>query len=71
MPERIYRVTPKAEGAEPKESRLVRAGSQAQALRHVAAETLAVSLASQQDLVELLGAGVKVDDAKAEEAGES
>ena len=40
---------------------LVRAPNAAQALRHVAAGTLNVGVASQDDLVELVEAGVKVE----------
>jgi len=42
-------------------TRLVRAPNAAQALRHVAAHTLQVAVASQDDLVELIEAGVKVE----------
>jgi len=42
-------------------ARLVRAIHPAQALRHVAEDTLAVAVASQNDLVRLLGAGVRVE----------
>lgn len=41
--------------------RLVRAPNAAQALRHVAADTLAVEVASQDELVLLVGRGVKVE----------
>lgn len=64
---RIYIVSPTvplASGSD--QRRLVRAGNSAQALRHVVEHTLQVSLASQADLVELVGAGVKVEDLKAE-----
>ena len=44
-------------------TRLVRAPNAAQALRHVAADTLHVAVASQDDLVELVEAGVKVESA--------
>ena len=62
--QRIYRVanaharTP--DGAE-LPSRLVRAPNPAQALRHVAADTLAVAVATQDDLVRLVAAGVQVE----------
>lgn len=53
MSTRIYIVRPKnGEG----KSRLVRASSQAQALRHVVEDTLIVELASQDDLVRVLTA---------------
>lgn len=42
-------------------ARLVRAPNASQALRHVAADTLAVAVASQDDLVRLIAAGVKVE----------
>lgn len=59
--DRIYVVSPKAaEGAEKPARRLVRAPNQAQALRHVAKD-LQVTVASQDDLVELVAAGVKVE----------
>lgn len=55
-------------------TRLVRASNAAQAVRHVAADTLHVAVASQDDLVELLEAGVRVeqsgrDEQAAEQAG--
>jgi hypothetical protein len=49
-------------GAPMSDTRLVRASNASQAMRHVAAGTLAVSLAEQDDLVELVSAGVKVED---------
>lgn len=63
-PSRIYMVA-NAQGRSPDgselPSRLVRAPNAAQALRHVAADTLAVAVASQDDLVRLTLAGVKVE----------
>jgi len=56
---RIYVVRPKKAGDAP---RLVSAASQGAALRHVAASTLTVAVATQHDLVELLDKGVKVED---------
>lgn len=41
--------------------RLVRAPNAAQALRHVAADTLSCEVATQDDLVALVGRGVKVE----------
>lgn len=41
--------------------RLVRAPNAAQAVRHVAADTLSASVASQDDLVLLIGRGIKVE----------
>lgn len=46
---------------------LVRASNQAQAIRHVARNRLSVSVASQDDLVEQLALGVKVEDAGADD----
>lgn len=42
-------------------SRLVRAIHPAQALRHVAEDTLSVTVATQDDLVRLVAAGVQVE----------
>ena len=44
-------------------ARLVRAANASQALRHVARDTLAVAVASQDNLVALIAAGVKVETA--------
>lgn len=44
-------------------SQLVRAGTPAQALRHVARNVMRVQVASQADLVELIADGVKVEEA--------
>lgn len=46
-------------------ARLVRAPNASQALRHVAADTLAVAVASQDDLIRLIAAGVKVEEKSA------
>lgn len=56
-------------GADP---RLVRATNQAQALRYVVDKTLSVDLASQDDLVRLLGKDVSVEAVNTEDerAGE-
>lgn len=43
-------------------ARLVRAPNAAQALRHVASQTLEVEVASQQTLVDLVAAGTIVED---------
>lgn len=61
---RIYHVRPKLPGDG---ARLVRATNAAQALRHVVTDTLTVELASQEDLVRLLGAGIKVEAVNAED----
>ncbi|MEY2655983.1 MAG: hypothetical protein RLZZ524_3011 [Pseudomonadota bacterium] len=61
---RIYAVSLTAITDEPGVvSRLVRAGNASQALRHVARDTLTVKVASQDDLVANLSAGVKVETA--------
>jgi hypothetical protein len=62
---RIYAVSPKVT-TEASAPRLIRAGNQSQALRHVAKDTLNVTVASQDDLVAGLTKGVKVEDAAAE-----
>ena len=59
---RIYRVINTETAAE----RLVRAQSQAQAIRHVVKETYRAAVAGQETIVELLTSGVKVQDAGAE-----
>jgi hypothetical protein len=65
---RIYVVAPKiAEAGKPAPRRLVRATHPANALRHVAEAQFAVAVASQDDLVALLGEGVKVEDIAAEQ----
>ena len=48
--------------------RLVRASSQAQAIRHVAEGLITADIAGQEALVKLLGNGVKVEDAGEETA---
>jgi hypothetical protein len=55
MSERIYAVYHGAQG------KLVRARNRAQALSHVAQATFNVRVASQDELVTLLGQGVKVE----------
>lgn len=64
---RIYAVSPKTTTKEAAAPRLIRADTQAQALRHVAKDTLNVTVASQNDLIAGLTKGVKIEDA----AGES
>lgn len=59
MTHRIYVVTHRTDGSQ----RLVRATSNAAAIRHVAADTLGSALAAQDTLVELLQSGVKVEEA--------
>lgn len=71
-PTRIYVIAPKVivgDDIQP-HRRLVRAPNSAQALRHVADEFV-VALASQDDLVTLTAAGVKVEDAKPEPKGDA
>ena len=46
------------------ESRLVRATVRSQALSHVAATMLKISVASQDELVNALESGIKVESAK-------
>lgn len=55
---RIYYVT-----AEDGESRLVRASSPAQAIRHVARDRYRVSVAAQETIVEMVSAGDPVETA--------
>lgn len=64
---RIYIVAPKVAEGEKVVRRLVRATHPSHALRHVAADQLHVTVASQDDLVELLGRGVAVETIKAEQ----
>ena len=44
---------------------LVRAASQAQAIRHIVTPRFTCEVAEQEQLVDLVGAGVKVQDASA------
>jgi len=60
---RIYVVSVK----ESQKKQLVRAESKAGALRHVAEKTMGAEVASQDDLVEMIGSGLKVEDAGKEE----
>ena len=57
MSDRIYIVK------QDKKERLVRAVSATAAIRHVAAPMFEARVASQQDLVNLVGQGVKVEEA--------
>jgi hypothetical protein len=61
---KIYVVTAVGNG-DGRRKRLVRAANATQAWRRVAEEMISVDLASQDDLVELAGSGVKVEDATA------
>lgn len=47
--------------------RLVRAGNQSQALRHVAKQFMETRVATQDDIVAAVTAGAKVEDASAED----
>lgn len=58
MSTRIYIVSHKQNGIK----RLVLAGSQAQAVRHVAASTYEVSVASALDVAHYMKAGITVED---------
>lgn len=49
------------------ETRLVRATVRSQALSHVANSMLNIRVASQEDLVEAIGKGLSVENAKAPE----
>lgn len=60
---RTYIVTPVDPSMEP---RLVEATSQAQALRHVALDTLGVKVAGGMEVARLMSAGAKLEKAKAE-----
>lgn len=57
--QRIYLVT-QPDGT----PRLVRASVRSQALSHVASSLLGIHVATQDDLVDLLGSGVKVESAR-------
>lgn len=59
---RIYKV----EGPTPEQTRLVRAATPAQAIRHAVRSDYAATVAAQEDLVELLGRGVTVETAGAD-----
>lgn len=63
MATRIYLVTNKANDSQ----RLVRAANQAQAVRHVARDTISTAVAAQETLVEMLTAGYRVEDARADQ----
>lgn len=66
MATRIYTISRKKSPAEAPTNtlpRLVRATSQAAAMRHVAAADYDIGVASQDELVDAMGAGVQVEDA--------
>lgn len=60
---RIYLVKPVADGS----PRLVRATHPANALRHVADSAYSVTVATQDDLVSFIAAGVKVEQISGEQ----
>lgn len=63
---RIYVVTQKVDGSAKNDTQhLVRASSQAQAIRHVVGEQFTAEVADQDALVALVGSGKKVADATA------
>lgn len=65
MTQRIYAVRDnRPEGR----TRLVRATHPAHAVKHVAESAFSVAIASQDDLVKLLGMGVEVENLKQEQA---
>jgi hypothetical protein len=64
---RIYRIS-EINSPAGKLCALVRAGTQAQAIRHVVRNRFSADVATQDDLVGLLSAGVKVEDAGKEDA---
>lgn len=66
---RVYIVTPKRADSEqePVHRRLVRATHPSHALRHVAADEYNVAVASQDDLIALIGDGVQVETIAAEQ----
>lgn len=61
MSTRIYLVT----DVETNKNRLIRAGNQAQAIRHVAQTRFDIEVAGQDDLVSLLTSGIPVEMAGA------
>jgi len=62
MSSRIYIVSDTSN--DPVTHRLIRAATQAQARNHAARAQFKVDVAGQQSLVDLLAAGVKVEDAQ-------
>ncbi|WP_129448152.1 hypothetical protein [Methylibium sp. Pch-M] len=65
---RVYIVSTKFSEGQPVVRRLVRASHPSHALRHVAADQLQVTVASQDDLIDLLGRGVAVETVRHEQA---
>lgn len=66
MSTRIYVVSSKSNIASDRGNRLVRASNPSQALRHVAEGLFDVEVASQDQLVDLAGKGIKVENAGAD-----
>lgn len=66
MATRIYLVA-KAAGTGDEQGHLVRAATQAQAVRHVVRNTYQAEVATQEQLVDLMTAGAKVEDAGEEQ----
>ena len=62
---RIYHVDVLSDPAFPVQ-RLVRASSPAQAVRHVAGKMISADVATQEEIVDLVTKGVKVEDARPE-----
>jgi hypothetical protein len=62
-PTRVYLISPRTVAAgTARECRLVRATHPAHALKHVADTAFSVEVAKQEDLIDLLGLGTKVED---------
>ncbi len=67
MSKRIYVVTPEIDivlDDKPQISRLVRAKTQAEAIRHVVGNLYTCAVADTETVAHLAGDGVKVEDAK-------
>lgn len=67
---RVYIIEPRRDDGQAiptKDRRLVRATHPAHALRHVADGAYRVQVASQEDLIELLDAGVRPEDIRQEQ----
>lgn len=67
---RIYVVKSKGSENNPADTSLVRAKTKAAALRHLAAQVFVADVAKQQELVDLVTAGVQVEDAGEADAEE-
>lgn len=62
-PSRIYVIRSKGSENDPDQTSLVRAPTKSQALRHVAESCFIATVASQEELVQLLQHGVEVENA--------